>query len=35
MIREALGKKGFDPELINLACRRIRERVEVESQPGP
>jgi hypothetical protein len=26
IIREALTKKGYDPELVNLACRRIRER---------
>jgi hypothetical protein len=35
IVRDALNKKGYDPELINLACRRIRERLEAESRQAP
>jgi hypothetical protein len=35
MIREALASKGYDTELINLACRRVHERLATESRDAP
>lgn len=34
-IRDALKNKGFDAELIELACRRIRERLSAEPREAP
>jgi hypothetical protein len=34
LVREALSNKGFDAELVNLACRRVRERLAAEPGDG-
>jgi len=36
LVREALAGKGYDPELVNLACVRIRERLaeDLSRKPG-
>jgi hypothetical protein len=34
LVREALANKGFDAELVNLACRRVRERLAAEPGEG-
>ena len=36
LVREALAGKGYDPELVNLACFRIRERFaeDLSRKPG-
>jgi hypothetical protein len=30
LVREALSNKGYDPELVNLVCRRVHERITKE-----
>jgi hypothetical protein len=32
LVREALAHKGYDSELVNLACRRIRERLAADAE---
>jgi hypothetical protein len=35
LIRNALNNKGYDPELVNLACRRVREKLAAQlGNPG-
>jgi len=34
-IRDALKSKGYDPELIELACRRVHERLSAEAREKP
>ncbi len=34
-VREALTNKGYDPELINLACRRIHEHLTADLHETP
>jgi hypothetical protein len=32
LVRNVLSNRGYDPELINLLCRRIRERLEADAR---
>jgi hypothetical protein len=34
-IKKALTKRGFDAELINVACQRVREQLIEEARKGP
>jgi hypothetical protein len=34
-VRDALRNKGYDPELIELVCRRIHERLTMEAREQP
>jgi hypothetical protein len=34
-VREALVNKGFDPQLIDVACRRVIERLAAEAKESP
>jgi hypothetical protein len=34
-IREALANRGYDPELVNLVCRRVHERLAGEVKESP
>jgi hypothetical protein len=34
-IKKALTKRGYDAELINLACQRVREQLIEEARKGP
>jgi hypothetical protein len=35
LIRESLAKKGYDPELINLACQRVQDRLTADKAEAP
>jgi hypothetical protein len=35
LVREALANKGYDPQLIDLVCRRVKERLGAEDRDGP
>lgn len=32
LVREALAKKGYDPELVDLVCKRVREKLEAANE---
>ncbi|HEV3260934.1 MAG TPA: hypothetical protein VG013_29045 [Gemmataceae bacterium] len=35
LIHQALDGKGYDPKLVDLACRQVREQLAVEEQAKP
>ena len=34
-IKKALANRGFDAELVNVACQRVREQLLEEARKGP